>query len=225
MTNSKPSHVDVLPPSIASHPLAQAIAQYLNTWEDLDIFAALVYDIDRVTPTAFDSLIRQFSAQEFIRDDLSESQTRELLKQAIILHRIKGTPAAVRLLLRLHGIPDVVLTEWWQSHPPAQAHTFRVGFDGTTINPERPLDAPEFWDRARALVSAAKPARSSFEVAIAAPTEASPAIAAAQRPSTWMRLNAAIPSPVGHVGVATAQRTVALLELESRPIDPSRLPV
>lgn len=209
--NQPQSHVDILPPSIAGSPIVQNLARLLDRWDQLDVRAGFVYDIDRLPAAALPLIAEQFSAEEFIQPNLSESQLRELLKTAIVLHRIKGTPAAIRLLLQIHGIPSVDLIEWWQTNPPGPVHTFRVAFDGTLVSASVDQRSREYWDRLIHLITVAKPVRSSFSIATQAPVKTTGNLAATTRTSAIIRARAGLPPMGTGVAIAATTRTSAIV--------------
>ncbi|EFH3411856.1 phage tail protein I [Escherichia coli] len=78
----------------------------------LDLTALLIYLVDA---TALPSLAEQFHVQGlegwlFARD---ERQKRDLIKQAIELHRYRGTPWAVRQVLKILAL-DGDISEWFE---------------------------------------------------------------------------------------------------------------
>ncbi|APV88228.1 phage tail protein I [Salmonella enterica] len=81
----------------------------------LDLTALLIYLVDLVDTSALPSLAEQFHVQGlegwlFARD---ERQKRDLIKQAIELHRYRGTPWAVRQVLKILAL-DGDISEWFE---------------------------------------------------------------------------------------------------------------
>jgi phage tail P2-like protein len=188
----------IIQPSIAQDERTQALWQLINGLENLPIERAIIYDIDQVVSSAIPSLIRQFSAQEFVVPGMTEAEYRELIWRSIELHRYKGTLHAVRRALGILGITSVLVSEWWQSTPKRQVHTFRVAIDGEGLpagDPRFDVSSPDFWSRAYRLVEAAKPARSGFEIAIASrPRAPISRLGASKRVSAVLQILAAVPS-------------------------------
>jgi phage tail P2-like protein len=56
---------------------------------------------------------------------LTEAQRRAVIAAAPAIHRIKGTPAAVRMALDAAGF-DARIVEWFQTDPPGDPFTFAV---------------------------------------------------------------------------------------------------
>lgn len=86
---------------------------------DLDRNVMLVYLIDLVKPQLLPHLADQFSLLDEAAWQLAESEQakRNLIKNAIELHRFKGTPWAIREVIRLLGFGEVTLQEGPQTQP------------------------------------------------------------------------------------------------------------
>lgn len=104
----------LLPPPLASDErfriLGQIVAQRIS---EIDLSPLLVYLIDLVTPSALALLGEQFSMSGEDGWNLAESDEakRALIKGAIELHRQKGTPWAIREVVRRLGFGEVELIE------------------------------------------------------------------------------------------------------------------
>lgn len=91
----------------------------------------VIYDFDNVSASALVHLAEQFNILEAGWElATTEAQKRALLKEAIALHRIKGTRYAVTRSLELLGVVANVI-EWWEEMPMAAPFTFRVFIDPT----------------------------------------------------------------------------------------------
>lgn len=215
-------NVNPIQPSIAQDERTQALWKLIEAFTELPYSNALVYDFDRVTDTAIPSLITQLSASEFVVPEMTEAEYRTLLWRSIELHRTKGTPFAVKQSLGVLGISSVVISEWWESIPRRQAHTFRVAIDGEGLpvgDPRFDVGDPAFWAKAYQLIEAAKPARSGFDLAIATRPKLGPArIAASKRGTAIARVNAGIPRPKATIVMATAKRLTARLTVSTPKI-------
>jgi phage tail P2-like protein len=62
---------------------------------------------------------------DFWNPDWSEEIRREVARTAVLVHRIKGTPAAVENALDAVGV-DAEIIEWWQKDPVGENGTFTV---------------------------------------------------------------------------------------------------
>ncbi|WP_268593550.1 phage tail protein I [Escherichia coli] len=92
----------------------------------LDLTVLLIYLVDLVDVTALPSLAEQFHVQGlegwlFARN---ERQKRDLIKQAIELHRYRGTPWAVRQVLKILAL-DGDISEWFEYG--GKPYFFRMG--------------------------------------------------------------------------------------------------
>ncbi|PBJ94759.1 phage tail protein [Pseudomonas plecoglossicida] len=103
-----------LPPVLASDERFALLATLLDeTMAEVDLDAMLVYLVDLVKPTLLPVLADQFSMLDEAAWLLAESvdARRNLIKGAAELHRYKGTPWAVREVIRLLGFGEIVLQE------------------------------------------------------------------------------------------------------------------
>ncbi|QIH08910.1 MULTISPECIES: phage tail protein [unclassified Pseudomonas] len=103
-----------LPPALAGDERFAMLCGLLDeTLEGLDLNAMLVYLVDLVKPALLPNLADQFSLLDEAAWQLAESDEakRNLVKSAAQLHRYKGTPWAVREVIRLLGFGEVTLQE------------------------------------------------------------------------------------------------------------------
>jgi phage tail P2-like protein len=107
----------ILPSSISGDKNVQAVAKALDPEMQSvsrDIREALIYSrIDELPEEVVDLLAWQFHADFYEPTLLSLEKKRAIVKSAIMVHRKKGTPWAVRRLLTDLGF-QVDYTEWWQ---------------------------------------------------------------------------------------------------------------
>jgi phage tail P2-like protein len=94
--------------------------------DDLDFNVMLVYLIDLVKPSLLPILADQFSLLDEAAWQLAESQEakRKLIKAAGELHRYKGTPWAIREVIRLLGFGEVSLLEGIHAQPINEPSTW-----------------------------------------------------------------------------------------------------
>jgi len=90
-----------------------ALNSLIDRMGSVDLTPLLVYIIDNVTETALPHLIQQFHVAGLEGGRLAENATikRALLKKAIALHRLKGTPAGIKQALAEMGFGDAVILE------------------------------------------------------------------------------------------------------------------
>lgn len=102
----------LLPPSIRDERFL-ALEQILERLTDIDLSAIRVYDIDNVTAGALFDLAEQLNVAGIRGWNLAttEQQRRDLVKNAIALHRVAGTPYSVRRALALVGYENATILE------------------------------------------------------------------------------------------------------------------
>jgi len=109
--------IPALPPALASDPRFSALIDLL--WQQhasLPLDTLMLYLIDTAPEAALLPLAEQFSmTEEVIWPAVSTPDAkRRLIKEAIALHRAKGTPWAVKQALAAHGYGDCDLIEHGQ---------------------------------------------------------------------------------------------------------------
>ena len=121
-----------LPSSLAKDPNYQALVRLLDQWQELDLTRLLIYWLDDVDVSALPHLAKQFHVLGLEGWDyaMTETEQRELLKQAVELHRYKGTPWAVRQGIR-HIHPDIDIEEW-QDYG-GEPYYFRLRYNGQNV--------------------------------------------------------------------------------------------
>lgn len=112
-----------LPPALAGDERFALLCELLNqALDDLDLNVMLVYLIDLVKPSLLPILADQFSLLDEAAWQLAESEEakRKLVKGAGELHRFKGTPWAIREVIRLLGFGEVTLQEGIHAQPSTE---------------------------------------------------------------------------------------------------------
>lgn len=103
-----------LPPALAGDERFNHLCELLDeSLDGLDLNALLVYLVDLVKPNLLPVLADQFSMLDEAAWLLAESADarRNLIKNAAELHRYKGTPWAIREVIRLLGFGEITLQE------------------------------------------------------------------------------------------------------------------
>lgn len=103
-----------LPPALAGDERFALLCELLKeTFDNLDINAMLVYLVDLVKPQLLSVLADQFSLLDEAAWLLAESEDakRNLIKSSAELHRYKGTPWAIREVIRLLGFGEITIQE------------------------------------------------------------------------------------------------------------------
>lgn len=103
-----------LPPPLAGDERFTLLCALLEeTLDSLDLSAIAVYLVDQVGTGLLPFLADQFSLLDEAAWMLAESEEarRNLIKGSVAMHRYKGTPWAVREVIRLLGFGEVRLQE------------------------------------------------------------------------------------------------------------------
>ncbi|EPF5857490.1 phage tail protein I [Escherichia coli] len=114
------------PPPLASDERFSILANIAaERFAQLDLTALMVYLIDQVDASALPALAEQFhvQGQEGWLFTTDEREKRELIKQAIELHKYKGTIWAVRRVLEILSLPGTI-SEWFEYG--GRAYFFKV---------------------------------------------------------------------------------------------------
>jgi phage tail P2-like protein len=103
-----------LPPALAGDERFALLCELLDeTFASLDLAAMAVYLVDQVKSSLLPTLAEQFSLLDEAAWLLAESEDarRNLIKNAVTLHRYKGTPWAVKEVVRLLGFGEIEILE------------------------------------------------------------------------------------------------------------------
>ena len=102
----------LLPPPLAGDERFQALGQLAARISDIDLSPLLVYLVDTVNASALPNLAEQLhilgEGWQFARND---AERRRMIKRAVELHRYKGTPWAIREIVRRLGFGEVQILE------------------------------------------------------------------------------------------------------------------
>lgn len=146
------------PPPLASDERFSILANIAaERFAQIDLTTLLVYLVDLVDASALPSLAEQFHVQglEGWLFASNEQEKRELIKQAIELHKYKGTPWAVRRVLEIMSLPGTI-SEWFEYG--GKAYFFKMEIELQ----ERGLNENEF-NALIALIHEYKNVRSKLE--------------------------------------------------------------
>ncbi|MEX3555633.1 MAG: phage tail protein I [Burkholderia gladioli] len=138
----------LLPPLLANDRSCRALESLTLSLAHIDLTPLVVYDFETVPASVLPSLAEQFRVMGDAGWDLAatETQQRSLLKEAVALHRIRGTPYAVTRILAILNIQASV-AEWFEAQPPGDPYTFTIRADSLDQPP--PLDAARWAQIAR----------------------------------------------------------------------------
>lgn len=112
----------LLPPNATS--LERNLEKVAERALDLPTPARSVLDPDTCPAPLLPWLAWALSVSEW-DTSWSEAQKRNVIRNAIYIHRHRGTPAGVRLALSSLGY-EIDIIEWFQEEPPADPYTFRL---------------------------------------------------------------------------------------------------
>lgn len=122
-----------LPPALAGDERFVILCDLLDeSMAEVDLQAMVVYLVDLVKPQLLPVLADQFSMLDEAAWLLAESvdARRNLIKNAAELHRFKGTPWAIRQVIRLLGFGEIRLQEGLGS----QVHDGSIRRDGKYVH-------------------------------------------------------------------------------------------
>ena len=96
----------------------------------------IIKDIDQV-PAQFLPFIAWQKSVDYWDENWQEALKRKVIKESRALHRLKGTPAAIKKALEPFGY-EVTLIEWFQAVPNLIPGTFNLELDliGKSLNQE-----------------------------------------------------------------------------------------
>ena len=96
----------------------------------------IIKDIDQV-PSQFLPFIAWQKSVDYWDENWQEELKRKVIKESRALHRLKGTPAAIKRALEPFGY-EVKLIEWFQAVPNLIPGTFNLELDliGKSLNQE-----------------------------------------------------------------------------------------
>jgi len=157
----------------------------------------------------------------------TNAQRRELVREAIPVHKTKGTVGAIRRVLKAVRV-NADFKEWHQI-PNAAPYTFQVtAWANENREGEGSIISPQLGERIRALVDAAKNERSHYDFRLGARFDGGFQLANASRSRLLQRLTVdakAVPIAPAVQGLQWANETKALcvvrqvVGLQSDPIN------
>lgn len=120
--------------------------------------------LDELSGVILDFLAEQFHIDAYDAINFSDEEKRNLIRQSIAWHRIKGTPAAVKMILQ-DAFKNLRLDEWFDYG--GEPYYFRLWSNGYISTPER---FKSFWN----MFMDAKNVRSHLEKVIIDLSEETP---------------------------------------------------
>jgi phage tail P2-like protein len=173
----------LLPPNAT--PLERALEAGTARLADVPVPLRQLYNPDTCPMEVLPWLAWHLSIESW-KPYWSEGVKRARVRNAIAIHRQKGTAKSVKDVVAAFG-GDIVLREWWQETPMGEPHTFKLvmalsGNEGQTAT-------AEFVDDVIAEVSRTKPVRSHFTFTQGINTSMQVAVINVARPVIYARLN------------------------------------
>lgn len=147
----------LLPPNATAQE--RAMEQSTARLGDVPVPIADLWDANTCPEALLPWLAWSFGIASFEGWSLADTtaKKRAIIQQAIALHRIKGTPGAVKNALQTLSV-NADIVQWWQESPPAAPCTFVVEAQVTDQPAGAPaIDAPRieqirasvgYWKRA-----------------------------------------------------------------------------
>lgn len=150
--------IEQMPPSLSGDPQVQALCitldAHLQAMPAILHGAVILPQIATLPERVLDLLAWQFHAENY-RQDYPLATKRALVQQSLLIHRRRGTPAAVQEVVNIIFGPGLTVQEWFQYG--GDPYYFRIiGGEG--------FDSPEQQAALVAAISLVKNARSHFEV-------------------------------------------------------------
>jgi phage tail P2-like protein len=122
----------ILPPLLLNDLNMRVLETLAARVSVLDLEPVLLYDFDHAPASALIHLAEQFNLLGDAGWDLADTEPmkRALLKEAIALHRFKGTPWSMKRVLALLGFGTAVLEEGWVN---VARYNGAATFDGVAL--------------------------------------------------------------------------------------------
>lgn len=154
-----------LPDSISGdmqvHAAAVALERQLQDIHAQTDIPAILYRISSMSSAQMDHLAAHFDVDGW-NNTWSLARKHRIFAASYANKRRMGTLSAVRDAIDAFGAAARI-TEWWQMDPQGTPHTFKVEIN---FSAAESLPTSELQAQVRALINAAKPARSQYEMIV-----------------------------------------------------------
>lgn len=215
----------LLVPALQNDLNMRALETLSSRLSTLDLSPVVVYDFDHVPSQALTALAEQLNLLGDAGWDFAgfgpapDAKKRALLKEAVALHRLKGTRYAVQRALDLMSVTSRI-TEWWEQAPQGMPHTFLVDLLLTDAPEGQPVLTPERADAVLRMVRFWKPARSQFRARVGLGMSTATRSVMVMRPAA--ATHADIKPKTIHIAVATPRtalvaRAAQSMHVSARP--------
>ncbi len=131
--------LDRATPPQAKDVRGEAVIRTLDNFiGDQPVTALSVRDPETCPASALPALIAEMSMEEYIDPSLPEHVQRRVLKNAWVLHSLKGYDSGVKMGLDLLGM-TMQIEHWWQVDPKREPNTHRlIYYIGEDLFPGEP---------------------------------------------------------------------------------------
>ncbi|NKD86607.1 phage tail protein I [Haematospirillum jordaniae] len=163
-------------------PAERALEQTLARLSDVPVPLRSLWNPDTCQPEHLPWLAWALSVDNWDPSWPTDVKRRHVSK-AIDIQRRKGTAKSVRTVVNTFGA-NLLLQEWWQTHPPKAPHTFNLHL---TLGDDTPSDAAWQQDIIRE-VERTKPVRSHFTLTVGKAATGGATLTGALCPVTAKRL-------------------------------------
>jgi phage tail P2-like protein len=113
--------VKAIASTLADSPLASALLEVVaGRWDSFNLAPLMAYLVDTCAPAALPYLAEQLDVDGLHGFALAQTdeQRREVIKRSVPLHKLIGTPAALREACRSVGVGVIDIVEGVPSDPP-----------------------------------------------------------------------------------------------------------
>lgn len=152
---------DLLPYNASD--LECALASLSLRVEKLPVLNADIYNAS-ICPTRFLPWLAWAFSVDVWCDEWDEATQRRMIESSLLIHKKKGTRAAVLKVLEVLNI-TATLEEWWQVIPTQTPHTFAVNIDANATRTQTTL-TPALYPVLNDLIDRSKPARSHYHMTL-----------------------------------------------------------
>jgi len=165
-----------------ARPLERALESVTERAFDLPLNFSDVWHPDKCPAHMLQALAWAMSVDTW-NNTWPETVKRQHIRQAIAVHRLKGTAYAVKQVVRAFGA-DITIKEWFEQEPKGPPHTFEIQLSGGYSKDK------DFQADIIEAIKAVKPLRSHFTLTAGLAATGGFTASAQARVVQYVRLNA-----------------------------------